>query len=76
MVPISCPEASVRNYNYSLLNNLEERSSRLLRGGSLKSRITQHYTAGAEHPAHRPRIILKRTFKKDRFYYQINYLLL
>jgi len=30
---------SVRNYHYSLRNNPEEHSSRLLRGGSLKSRI-------------------------------------
>src|SRR5215510_3315130 len=37
MVPKGCPETSVKNYRYSLLNNLEERSSHLLRGGSLKS---------------------------------------
>jgi len=30
---------SVRNYNYSLSNNLEERSFHLLRGGSLKLSI-------------------------------------
>ena len=35
----SCPETSVRNYRYSLRNNPEERSFRLLRGGSLKSRM-------------------------------------
>jgi len=29
---------SVRNYHYSLHNDLEERISQLLRGGSLKSR--------------------------------------
>jgi hypothetical protein len=29
---------SVRNYHYSLRNDPEERSSQLLRGGSLKSR--------------------------------------
>jgi hypothetical protein len=28
-----------RNYHYSLSSNLEERSSQVLRGGSLKSRI-------------------------------------
>jgi hypothetical protein len=39
MGPIGCPETSVRNYHYSLRNNPEERSSQLLRGGSLKSRI-------------------------------------
>jgi hypothetical protein len=36
--PISCPETSVSNYYWFLHNNLEERSSHLLRGGSLKSR--------------------------------------
>jgi hypothetical protein len=38
MGPIGCPETSVRNCNYSLRNNPEERSSQLLRRGSLKSR--------------------------------------
>ena len=38
MGPIGCPETSVRNYHFSLRNNPEERSFRLLRGGSLKSR--------------------------------------
>jgi len=33
------PETSVRDYHYSLRNDVEERTSRLLRGGSLKSRI-------------------------------------
>jgi hypothetical protein len=33
-----CPEMSVRNYRHTLRNNPEERSSHLLRGGSLKSR--------------------------------------
>ena len=33
-----CLEISVRNYHYSLRNDPEERSSQLLRGGSLKSR--------------------------------------
>jgi hypothetical protein len=37
MGPIGCPETSVRNYHYSLRNNPEERSSHLLRGGSLMS---------------------------------------
>jgi len=32
------PRTSVRNYHYSLRNNPEERSSRLFRGGSPKSR--------------------------------------
>jgi len=34
-----CSETSVRNYHYSLRNNPEERSSYLLRGGSLNSRV-------------------------------------
>ena len=34
-----CPETSVINYHHSLRNNPEERFSRLLRYGSLKSRI-------------------------------------
>jgi hypothetical protein len=38
MGPIGCPETSARSYHYSLRNNAEERSSPLLRGGSLKSR--------------------------------------
>jgi len=37
MGPISCPETSVRIYDYLLHNNPEERSSRLLLGGDLKS---------------------------------------
>jgi len=37
MGPICSPEMSVMNYHYSLCNNPEERGSRLLRGGSLKS---------------------------------------
>ena len=32
------------NYHYSLRNNPEERSSHLLRGGSLKSRKVMHVT--------------------------------
>ena len=36
---ICCPETSVRNYHYSLRNSLEERSSHLLHGGSLNSRV-------------------------------------
>ena len=37
MGPIGCPETSVRNYYYLLCNSPEERSSHLLRCGSLKS---------------------------------------
>jgi hypothetical protein len=36
--PIGCPEASVRNYRYTLLNNPEERSLQVLRDRSLTSR--------------------------------------
>jgi hypothetical protein len=39
-----CPETSVRNYHYSPCNNLEERSSQLLRGGSLNSGILEYDT--------------------------------
>jgi hypothetical protein len=39
MGPINYLETSVRNYHYSLRNSQEERSSHLLRGGNLKSRI-------------------------------------
>jgi len=35
---LGCPETSVRNYYYLLRNRSEERSSHLLRGGSLNSR--------------------------------------
>ena len=37
MGQIGCSETSVVNYHYSLRNNVEERSSLLLRGGSRKS---------------------------------------
>ena len=40
MGPIDCPETSVRNCHYSVRNS-PERSSHLLRGGTLKSRILQ-----------------------------------
>jgi len=40
MGPIGCPKTSETNCHYSLRNNTEERSSHLLRGGSLKSRQT------------------------------------
>ena len=46
---IGCPETSVRNYHYSLRNDPEERSSRLLRGGSLKSRISVCPSVCARH---------------------------
>jgi len=40
MGPISCPERSVTNYRYSLPNNPKGQSSQLIRGGSMKSRIS------------------------------------
>jgi len=43
MGPIDCSETSVINYHYWLCNNPEELSSRLLRGGSLKTRIIYAY---------------------------------
>jgi len=39
------PEMSVLNYHYSLPNNPEERSSHLLRGGSLKFNRTFQQTS-------------------------------
>jgi hypothetical protein len=46
MVPTGCLETSVRNYHYSLSNDPEERSSHLLRGGSLTSWLTGCYEVG------------------------------
>jgi len=45
MGPIGYPETSARNYNYHycLRNNPEERSSHLLRGGSLESRRSYEF---------------------------------
>ena len=40
--PKGCIEMRVRNYHYQLRNNTEERSSRPLRGGRLKSNLTQN----------------------------------
>ena len=42
--PIGCSETSVRNYRYSLRNCPEERSSHLLRSGSLKSRVVVFFS--------------------------------
>ena len=41
MGPVGCPETSVRKCHYSVPNNPEKRSSQLLCGWSLKSRIEQ-----------------------------------
>jgi len=38
-LPIGIPEASARNYHYTVCNISEERKYHLLRGGSLKTRI-------------------------------------
>ena len=53
MGPICCPETSVRNYHYTLRNSPEERGSHLLRGGSLKSRITTLYIITSTAPLER-----------------------
>jgi len=37
MGPIGCPETSVRNYHRSLLNNAEERGSKLMQVGAIRS---------------------------------------
>jgi len=60
--PICCPETSVKNYHYMLRNSPEERSSHLLRGGSLKSRITTLYIVTYTAPLVRS----NRREKKDR----------
>ena len=57
MGPIDCPETSVRSCHYSLHNNLEERSSHLLRGGSLKSR-KEHSFHHHHHHIVRPCILI------------------
>jgi len=44
MRQIVCPETSVRNYHYSLRYKPEERSSHLLRGGSLKLHLSKSVT--------------------------------
>ena len=41
--PLGCPETSVKNYHCTLRNIPEERTSYILRGGSLKSRILPTY---------------------------------
>jgi hypothetical protein len=48
MVPIGYPRKPVRNYDYLISNNPEERSSHLLRGGSLKSRVLTSFPFGGE----------------------------
>jgi hypothetical protein len=44
------PETSEMNYQYSLLNGSEERTSYLLRGGSLKPRILPTFTTFFKKP--------------------------
>ena len=52
--PIGCIETSLRNYDYSLRNSPEERSSHLIRGGSLKSRHLWFFTYSADMTSRRP----------------------
>ena len=57
--PIDCPETSVTNHHYTLRNDSEDSSSRLLRGRSLKSRIVQrlaHPLLSFVYPTFRHRI--------------------
>jgi len=57
---IGCPETSVRNY-YSMRNKPEERSSHLLRGGSLKSDMLMlSFSAGG-----RKRVAAFRVFRTN-----------
>jgi len=42
MGPLGCPETSVRNYHYSLRDNVEQRSANLLYGGSLYTDLHLH----------------------------------
>jgi len=46
MGPIGFPETSVRNYYYTLHKRPEERSSHLLRGGSLNTSLDAFLTSG------------------------------
>ena len=55
---IGCPKTSVRNYHNSLGNNPEERSSRITRGGSLKSRNVTAVFKDDLHDLYFLRIIL------------------
>ena len=43
LTPEDGTESSVRNYHHPLRNDSEERSSHLLRGGNLKSRLLNFY---------------------------------
>jgi len=47
MEPIDCPETLERNYQYSLSNSPEERSCSLSRGGRLKSRGEEKFSASS-----------------------------
>jgi len=62
MGPRGCPETSVRNYHYTLRNNPEERSSHLLRGGSLKSRKILQVLTG--YSSIRLKLVLQTQFYK------------
>jgi len=59
MEPKSSPEKSVRNYHYTLRNNPEERSSHLLRGGSLKSHIRRSMSTSSRSLSDRSGLLLR-----------------
>ena len=46
VVPMGCPETSIRNYHCSLRNISKEGRSHILRGGSLRSHILEYDSAG------------------------------
>jgi len=62
--PIGCTETSVINYHYSLPNSQEERSSHLLRGGSLKS--LKYATCFGLNLGH-PQVCQYRYLRKGRY---------
>ena len=61
--PIICPETSVRNCHHLLHNEPEERISRPLRGGSLKSRKVLPFSPASIMPSvpHSPSFINNAT---------------
>jgi hypothetical protein len=65
MGPMSCPETSVRDCHYSLPNNPGERSSYLLRDGTLKSRKGWLTGLSLGIPAVFDRIMRRTLVRKD-----------
>ena len=61
---IGCPETSVINYHYSLRDSPEERSSHLLRGGSLQSVM---YASCFGLYLYHPRVCQYKYLKKGRY---------